>query len=129
MPQMGGSYELTNKGDTSILVADIGAGQSSPTLENGTFIRFDEREDSKPDVRCDIRNIPDMYKEKFDIVHVSHVLEHFAHDDVIPCVKHWASLAKDGGEIIIKVPNIHNAMKKIVECFDTIGKPDHELLN
>jgi predicted SAM-dependent methyltransferase len=111
MPQAGGIPLL---GDAELLVADIGAGKETRYLgPNVQVIRFDGRDAVKPDVRCDLMHIPEEWKGKFDVVYSSHVLEHFERRDTKELLEHWAALLKDGGKIILRVPNVENAFKVI----------------
>jgi hypothetical protein len=115
MPQtlMGDTPAETD--DRSVLVADLGAGRTSPVFPNARqVVRFDAREDVRPDVRCDLRAIPYNHFGAYDIVHSRHVLEHFAADEAAPLVKHWGQLVKVGGELRICVPDIQCAMEDIV---------------
>ncbi len=117
MPQAGGVPE---GGDGVLLVAEVGSGTDSPAWgPNCTVTRFDARPEVKPDVRCDIRKLPEGYFGKYDIVHARHVLEHFGRGEAPDLVRHWAKLLKPGGELIIRVPNLANALRHILD-----GEPD-----
>lgn len=96
-------------------IADIGAGYDTPRFEGAKVVRFDGDQAVRPDVRCDIRAIPDLYKGKFDVVHTRHVLEHFARREAPSIVAHWASLLVPDGELVIRVPNIEWAIERFVD--------------
>lgn len=116
MPQAGGVPEC---GDDTVMVADIGAGYDSPYFgENAKVVRFDIQEKTKPDVRCDFLHIPEQWADKFDVVHARHVLEHVNRRDMETALRGWANLLKDGGKLIIRVPNVGNAFKVIQEYPD-----------
>lgn len=110
MVQAGGTPEV---GEDEVLVADVGAGLSTLSSLFGPkakIVRFDMREDVKPDYRVDIRNIPEHHFGKYDYVHASHVLEHFRRSEAPNLVKHWAQLLKVGGKLLIRVPNFEHAV-------------------
>ncbi len=104
-------------------IADIGAGLWAPPIgKNCKFTRFDIRSDSKPDVRCDILNIPETYDHTFDVVFASHVLEHCPREETVQTLTKWAKLLKVGGELIIRVPNLESAFRAIIKAIDDPGK-------
>lgn len=119
MPQVDAVGELLDvPKDTDCLVADIGAGLGT----NGSFfgnatkiVRFDMRADVRPDVQCDIRSIPDVWFGKFDVVSVSHVLEHFRRSEAKEVLQHWAQLLKVGGKMVIQVPDFERAILVILD--------------
>lgn len=120
MPQAGGMPEFA---DDAVVVADLGAGQDSPYFGiNATVVRFDGRPEVRPDVRCDLAHIDERYFGQFDVVHTRHVLEHFPRNMTLDLVGHWCKLAKDGGKLIVRVPNIEHALKTIATAPD--GHPD-----
>lgn len=113
LPQAGGIALLP---DTGLRVADLGAGAWSRYLgENITLVRFDGRESVRPDVQCDIRHIPDEWFGTFDVVRASHSLEHLPREDTGATILHWAKLLKDGGTLLISVPNMEYAFTTILE--------------
>ena len=96
------------------MVADLGAGTDSPHFgDDVRLVRFDARESVRPDVRCDLRALPEVWFGRFDQVHARHVLEHFAREDAHGLVAHWARLLKPGGEMVINVPNLQWAAEQI----------------
>lgn len=113
MPQAGGVPEGA---DAQLLVADLGSGTDSPTWgPNCQVTRFDANPSVKPDIRCDIRKLPEGYFGTYDIVHARHVLEHFGRAEAPDLVRHWAKLLKPGGELILRVPNLEYAMRQILD--------------
>jgi|ERR1035437_7799957 predicted SAM-dependent methyltransferase len=123
MPQATGIQELQewkDKGQKT--AADLGAGLWSPQWpDNIKLVRFDARKDINIDVCCDIANIPSMFFDKFDIVHSSHVLEHFPRGDSLKLIRHWCHLLKPGGTFIIRVPNIGYAIQTILDSQNNPG--------
>lgn len=111
MPQANGTPEY---GDNELVIADLGAGTDTPYFgTQATVVRFDGREDVRPDVRCDLTHIPERYYDTFDVVHARHVLEHFPRNQSMDVIAHWAKLAKDGGQLVVRVPNLDHALRVI----------------
>lgn len=120
MPQAGGAPE---GGPGALTVAELGAGTDSPAWgADCTVTRFDARADVRPDVRCDIRAIPEHYFGRYDVVHARHVLEHFSRVEAPALVRHWSRLLKVGGQLVIRVPNVAAAMRRILAA-DEGGPP------
>jgi predicted SAM-dependent methyltransferase len=130
MPQYGADKpELPDaKTDAAPLVklADVGCGFEAPyfgAAEDVKIVRFDGNEKTKPDYRCDIRNLP-VEDKSFDVVHSRHVLEHFGRADVMKVLKEWTRILRVGGEFRISVPNLSCAMKNILLMEEGILAPD-----
>jgi len=119
---------IPDVGEGEVLVADIGAGLSSDSQglygPKAKIIRFDMREDVKPDVRCDIRSLDPHWFGKFDFVSSSHVVEHFRRDEAMDLIKHWVRLLKPGGKIVIHVPNFKFAVTQILYAEEHPGTVD-----
>ena len=97
-------------------IADIGCGRDTPYFgKNVQITRIDGDPEVKPDIQCDIRSIP-LEKEKFDVVHARHVLEHFYPEDVPGLIAEWCRILKIGGELIINVPDLAHAAREIVKA-------------
>jgi len=95
-------------------VIDIGCGPLKLEIEDVKALRVDIREDVKPDYRCDVRSLP-FADFTFDIVYSSHVLEHFSRGEWKDVLKEWVRLVKPKGKIILNLPNITWAARRIVE--------------
>ena len=120
MPQaMDERPDLEFKG---LYVADIGAGFESPQFTGAKVVRFDGAAEVRPDVRCDVRAIPEVYTGKFDVVHSRHVLEHFARREAPSIVAHWSRLLVPDGELIVRVPNIGWAIERFLDAEATVGQ-------
>jgi SAM-dependent methyltransferase len=57
----------------------------------------------KPDIECDIRNIP-LPDNHADSAYAIHVLEHFYRYETEDVLKEWIRVLKPGGKLIIEVP-------------------------
>lgn len=102
--------------DAPLLVADIGAGAESPWFgSKATIRRFDLDPQVRPDVRCDVRAIPEP-DQTFDIVSSRHTLEHFMWEEAPALVKEWTRILKVGGELRINVPNLAAAAREILRA-------------
>jgi predicted SAM-dependent methyltransferase len=103
-------------GDPPLLVADIGAGHHSPWFGSKAVVkRFDIDPATRPDVRCDIRAIPEP-DETFDVVSTRHTLEHFMWDEAPALVREWTRILKVGGEFRVNVPNLAYAAREILRA-------------
>lgn len=123
-PQAHPTWEIKAPGE--YLIADLGSGPISPYfIHEGKVVSFDIREDVKPDVVCDLRRIP-VPDETFDIVHSSHVLEHFSYLSVDKVLKEWTRILKVGGELRLVVPNLRYVSKRIWE--DNLNPYDYWVL-
>lgn len=112
-PQANPAWTIKEPGTK--LIADIGSGPISPyMLDEGKTVSFDIREDVKPDVVCDVRNLP-VPDQTFDIVFSSHTLEHFPWVGVQKVLKEWCRILKVGGELRIVVPNLRHVAKRLLD--------------
>jgi predicted SAM-dependent methyltransferase len=111
-PQMNPAWEIKPEGKK--LIADIGSGPVSPYFrDEGKVVSFDIREETKPDVVCDVRYLP-CENEVFDIVFSSHTLEHFGWVHVDKVLKEWCRVLKIGGELRLVVPNLKHVAKRLL---------------
>lgn len=102
--------------DPVLLVADIGAGYASPWFgSRATIRRYDQDPEVRPDVRCDIRAIPEP-DGTFDVVNSRHTLEHFMWDEAPALIREWTRILKVGGTLRINVPNLAYAAREIVRA-------------
>jgi len=123
-PQANAAYMVRPEGVK--LIADIGSGPVSPYMrDEGKVVSFDIREEMRPDVVCDIRNLP-VPNETFDIVYSGHTLEHFSWTSVDKVLKEWVRVLKVGGELRLVVPNLRWSAKRILE--DTLVPYDYWVL-
>lgn len=112
MPQAGGVPE----GRDGELIAELGAGFDLPTYAQGAkVVRFDADPKVGAEVRCDLRRLPESHYGQYDRAHARHVLEHFVREEAPEVVREWARLLKPGGELVIRVPNVEDAMRRILD--------------
>lgn len=73
--------------------------------------------DSKgsPDIVCDARMLQTLEASQFDAVYCSHNLEHYYRHDVPRVLAGFLHVLKDGGFTQIKVPDIYEVMKIVIE--------------
>lgn len=96
------------------IIVDIGAGQAQYFIKEGTPIRVDLDPATKPDVIADARFLH-MFPDCFaDMVFSSHTLEHISFHETISVLKEWARIVKVGGELVIVVPNLKWAAKRVL---------------
>jgi len=62
-----------------------------------------------PDVRCDLKALPDEWTGKADEVLAVHVLEHFGFVETQAVLLEWRRVLKPGGKIAIECPNLRQA--------------------
>ncbi len=96
--------------DRKVTLLDVGAGGEETAVfffPNATILTLDIDDDFNSDYVHDIREpFPDEIKGKFDIVFLSHVLEHIDRVKVYDTVTYLKSALKDGGELWLIVPSL-----------------------
>jgi SAM-dependent methyltransferase len=96
--------------EREVVLLDVGAGTQDTAqffFPNATVLRLDADPEFNSDYVHDIREpFPDEIKGKFDIVFLSHVLEHIDRALVHDTVMGLKSCLKDGGELWIIVPSL-----------------------
>ncbi|NDG14134.1 MAG: methyltransferase domain-containing protein [Betaproteobacteria bacterium] len=73
-----------------------------------------ERENSKPDVVCDIRHLEMFNDNSADEVLAVHVVEHFWRWEIVEVLQEWVRVLKPGGKLIVECPNILTACEELV---------------
>jgi len=68
-----------------------------------------------PDIVCDARMLGTLEAGQFDAVYCSHNLEHYYKHDVPRVLEGFLHVLKDGGFAQIKVPDLHEVMKIVIE--------------
>lgn len=96
--------------ERELVLLDVGAGgedTASFFFPNATVLTLDADSDFNSDYVHDIRDpFPDEIKGRFDIVFLSHVLEHIDRAKVFDTVTYLKSALKDGGELWLIVPSL-----------------------
>lgn len=81
--------------------------------------RLDADEFNKPDILHDITTpLPKELHSQFDIVYMSHVLEHIERQKIINTVRYTISAVKNLGEVWIIVPSMEWAASEIIHGRD-----------
>jgi predicted SAM-dependent methyltransferase len=112
---------VVKKGSKKIL--DIGCGPNKYKTDEGEVVGADLRELPGVDYRCDISRLP-FATGSYDIVHSSHVLEHFGRNEWEATLDEWIRVLAPKGEFRFCVPNIAWAAKQINK-----GIVDFDVLN
>ena len=105
---------------TETLIADIGCGKDSPyfgDVGEAIVTRFDSDATSKPDYRCDIRDLP-VPDKSFDLAYSRHALEHFGRTEAPEVLSEWVRILRVGGKLHLEVPNLLFAMRAIIDIED-----------
>lgn len=68
-----------------------------------------------PEVLCDARELWKLPPRQYDAIYCSHNLEHFYGYDVVKVLKGFRMVLKKGGFVYIRVPDLLEVMKSVVE--------------
>lgn len=105
---------------SNVKILDVGSGPNSVAktvfehLETDVT-RMDGNPENNPDILHDITEpLPDELKGKFDIVYISHVLEHIDRMKVIDVFRNVIQAARNLGEIWVIVPSFEWAANEII---------------
>lgn len=88
------------------LILEIGANirpQAKILFPDDKILYMDIDKMQKPDIVMDAGKM--NFKEKFDVIFASHVLEHFPYWDTFRILKAWTEALVVGGELHIIVPS------------------------
>ena len=69
----------------------------------------------QPDICCDARKLATLEAGQFDAIYNSHNLEHYYRHDVGAVLSGFRHVLKDGGFIQIRVPDMAEVFRRIVE--------------
>ncbi len=75
------------------------------------FCNVDALETIAADVVDDIRTLKRFPNGSAQEIYACHVLEHFAHDEVMPLLHRWFEVLRPGGVLRISVPDIDRIMR------------------
>jgi predicted SAM-dependent methyltransferase len=67
------------------------------------------------DVVADIAEPLPFEDGAVDLIYASHVLEHFPHDDVPRILSQWRKVLRDGGELLIGVPDLDVIAHQLIQ--------------
>lgn len=91
----------------------VGCGPSSLHLPDHEEIRVDTDPTVEPDLLADFRQIP-REPASADVIIAKHCLEHVPWPDVLPTLRHWATLLRPGGKVHIRVPDLETVAHGIM---------------
>jgi len=102
----------------------LNLGCGDKILEGYINVDFAEsRKGNKPDVIADLREL-DFSEGYADEIMAIHVIEHFYLWEAEEMLKHWLTILKPGGELILECPNILTAAKRLVENPELAAKAE-----
>ncbi len=96
-----------------LIALDLGAGHIPVTLNGYDVISVDVRQDMNPMICCDLHKLP-FDDNSVDMIYSSHTLEHFAFSAIFDIFTEWLRPLKVNGRIILRLPDITYAVKKIL---------------
>lgn len=126
---------LTSRSDKKrvlhVYSAQAGSGRmhakfSGPDWEE---IRLDPFDSNKPDILGDWNQLADIPDQSFDAIWTSHGVQHMFISEVPKALSHCHRILKDGGLMLITVPDLQSIAKAIydgkspVESLNRIGQP------
>lgn len=103
-----------------IKILDVGSGSDSVAKVVFSHLdievtRLDGTPETNPDILHDITTpLPDELKDSFDIVYMSHVLEHIDRMKVIEVFRNVTQAVKNYGEVWAIVPSLEWAANEII---------------
>ena len=77
--------------------------------------RLDIDESWSPDVVADMRDLSVFDEGSFDLVYSSHNIEHLYAHEVVPTLKEWRRVLKEGGRAVIRCPDVMAVCKAVTE--------------
>lgn len=112
----------------SVKILDVGSGSESVAaqvfdwIEDKDITRLDIDPALSPDILHDITcPLPDELRGAYDIVFVSHVLEHIDRTHVIDTFRNVAGAVRNMGEVWILVPSLEWAAGEILARREGLG--------
>lgn len=91
---------IKQKSHNGAIRLNLGCGPY--TIED--FINVDQFENVHPDLVADVRNLP-YEPGTVDEIYAGHLLEHLDWDEGMAALRHWHSILKIGGGIMLTVPD------------------------
>lgn len=141
MTQTSLSPDLEAVDTKAVKILDVGSGYESVAeqvftwIEDKEIVRLDGNPAANPDVLHDITEpLPEELRSSFDIVYVSHILEHIDRMKVIDTFRNISGAVRNMGEVWVVVPSLEWAANEIINRREGIhvqgvlyGGQDHPL--
>lgn len=89
------------------------------------FCNVDALTTGAQDVVDDIRTLARFPESCAQEIYACHVLEHFAHDEIVPILTRWFQVLEPGGHLRISVPDIDRIVRIYDKNFAHFQKPGH----
>ncbi|MGO4412130.1 methyltransferase [Cupriavidus sp. KB_39] len=89
------------------------------------FCNVDALETMAADAIDDIRTLRRFPAQSAQEIYACHVLEHFAHDEVVPLLKRWYEILQPGGVLRISVPDLDRIVRIYHKNWEHFQKPGH----
>ena len=86
-----------------------------PEYEGWEHVLLDIDPKSEADVLCDARNLSSFDEDLYDSIYCSHNLEHYHRHDAVTVLKGFAHVLKPDGFVYLRVPDIGEVMRMVVE--------------
>jgi predicted SAM-dependent methyltransferase len=104
--------------DTNTVILEIGANTKAqahmiPEYKDVKIVTLDIDPTTNPDILGDAAHLEE-YKEKFDGLFASHVLEHFSYWDAENVLQGWADAVKVDGMVHVLVPSWEWAAREVL---------------
>lgn len=87
------------------------------------FCNVDALETVAADAIDDIRVLSRFPNQSAIEIYACHVLEHFAHDEVVPLLRRWYAVLQPGGILRISVPDLDRIVKIYYKNWEHFQKP------
>jgi ubiquinone/menaquinone biosynthesis C-methylase UbiE len=103
-------------------ILHVGCGeQSLPDWLDGQEVRLDIDPNVSPDIIAPMTDLGDI--GQFDAVYTSHALEHLASHEVKKCLSEFKRVVRDGGAVIIIVPDLEDIKPTLDVIYDSPAGP------
>ena len=86
-----------------------------PQFDGWEHLLLDIDPRGNPDLLCDARNLLTTPEDQYDAVYCSHNLEHYLAHDAVKVVLGFHHIIKPGGFALIRVPDMGEVMRRVVE--------------
>ena len=104
---------------------NVGGGNKNTAIpdlyNNWEHLLLDIDKSVEPDVLCDARELTSRPAAEFDAIYCSHNLEHYLRHEGLKVLKGFLHVLKEDGFVHIKVPDIQQVMRTVIEKNLDIG--------